>query len=345
MKKFLAAICLIFVCIFSFASCETTFSMRQVIVRMHDAISSMDISSYFPNGKFEYDSTTIKVRIGENKLLDTQLETLNLSMIAFNSYKDMLEKTMIQKEANAKDSTILYKLLDNFYYSLKEQHIIKLSIENNINFNVNNTQDKNEFNQYLLRLKTVTHDALLANIALLNTFQNALFNKVDVETVKDPQNVVSRTYEAKILKTYLIMLKNASTLFLDKLNLKELYVYGSTENQSFETLSNITNLGKILLTKNVLSFNTLSLEKMKQIWPILTHCEKTDSFTVNSINDFNFNSLVNKIESEYNEYNASNLTVYLNKNVSAVDKANYNFAVQEMQNYKNVVSMINNLFY
>lgn len=341
MKKFILAICFIFVCMFSFASCTTSYSMRDVVVRLNDATNSIDIKNYFENGKFEINESDYT-----NLPADpTRLEILNLAMIPYNNFKDLLQGNVIQKEADKNDSTKLFKALNEFYYALKEMHNIEVLIENNPNFDINNTQNRNEYNQWLSRFITATDKAFEANIALLNTFENALYYR-DLNIVVNSQAVPSRTFECKILKAYTIMLKNASTLFLNELENEKLYVYGATASQeSIDCLSSIIELGNLLKNKTTLSFNTIALERIKQILPTLTHIYNTDDFTIQSITTFNFTSLANNVRSEYTDYNAVTVTNYINKKLSGENKAHYNFTVQEMQNYKNAASAISNLFY
>lgn len=342
---------LIFVSMFTLVSCETTYSMQQVVVRLNSAISSLDISSYFDrNGKFVFNANSIIEKVGESEkeeveTINTQVEILNYSMLAFNSFKDMLEGQVIQKEADKSDSTNLYNKLDTFYYALKDQHTVRVSIERNNNFNIYNTQDANEYAKWLQRLKVATSASIEANLAVMQTFNNALYNKVNIENATNTTSITSRTYESRLLTAYLIMLKNTSNLFLEKLNMEGLYVYGGDNTSKFESLTDVLNLGELLKSKDVISFNTLSLDKMKTILPNLKHLYNTDEYTTTSIEAFNFKDLVANIKRiNNNYYTANGVTTYLNNSSNVTDKAHYNYTVQEMQNYKNVCAMITNLF-
>ncbi len=343
--KIVVCLCMIFSCVFCFASCETTYSMNQVVTRLNNVINNNEISVYFSANGFNYNATSIKQKVGENAMLDNQIDCLNYSMIVYNHFKSMIEGSVIQKDAKKSDSTILYKTLEKFYFNLRNQHAARLLIENNSHFDINNTQDQNEFNQWYNRLKETTKSSIEVNIALINTLDNALYSKIDLLKVKNPTSLTPRTYESKILKAYTIMLKYTSEIFLNELDGEKLYVYGSDGNQGFESFSDVLKLGEILLKKDAISFNTLTLEQMQHIMPNLNYLNNVYSFTNTSINSFNFNSLANNVEKIYNEYTAENLTKYLNNNVSVTEKANYNFVIQEMQNYKNIVAMIKNLFY
>ncbi len=337
---------LIFVSMFTLVSCETTYSMQQVVLRLNTAISSLDISSYFnKDGKFNFNEDSIIEKIGANDTVTQQVKILNYSMITFNSFEDMLEGQVIQKEASKGDSTNLYNKLDTFYYALKDQHTVRASIERNNNFNIANTQDYNEYSKWLTRLKTATTASIEANLAIMQTFNNALYNQVNIEHATNSNGITSRTYESRILTAYLIMLKNTSNLFFEKLNTEGLYVYGGDNSSKFESLTDVLNLGELLKSKDVISFNTLSLEKMKTILPNLNHLFNTDNYTMASIEAFDFKNLVENVKRiNENYYTANGVTTYLNNSSVVTDKAHYNYIVQEMQNYKNVCEMITNLF-